>query len=54
MNKKNDEVHFLAPHDLVEEFDSTWKELMFSDRTAAFHELMRKFVKSAKIGKKEA
>lgn len=51
---KNDRIQFLAPHELVEEFDSAWKQLMFKDRTAAFHELMRKFVRSAKLGKKEA
>jgi metal-responsive CopG/Arc/MetJ family transcriptional regulator len=51
---KNVRIHFLAPRELVEEFDSAWKELMFDDRTDALRKLMLKFVRSAKLGKKEA
>jgi len=54
MSKTKVEIHFLAPRELVEEFDNAWKQLMIDDRTTAFTELMRKFVRSAKLGKKEA
>jgi metal-responsive CopG/Arc/MetJ family transcriptional regulator len=45
---EKERVHFLSPKRLLNEFDRAWRARNYRTRTAAYHSLMRKFVRETK------